>query len=108
MTSPPRYDGLADWHDRGIGGLKVTRTAIDALGRLVGAGPGLCLDLGCGTVVAIPELVERGWRVVGVDLSGDRSASPDSEPARPAPRWSRPMPPPYRSLTAPSTRSPRS
>jgi ubiquinone/menaquinone biosynthesis C-methylase UbiE len=57
---------------REIGGLKVTTTAIDALDRLVGAGPGLCLDLGCGTGVAIPELVERGWRVVGVDLSGDQ------------------------------------
>jgi hypothetical protein len=37
MTGPPRYDGLADWYDREIGGLKVTTTAIDTLGRLVGA-----------------------------------------------------------------------
>jgi SAM-dependent methyltransferase len=72
MTSPPRYDGLADRYDREIGGLEVTTTAIDALGRLVGPGPGVCLDLGCGTGVAIPELLGRGWRVVGVDLSGDQ------------------------------------
>jgi ubiquinone/menaquinone biosynthesis C-methylase UbiE len=72
MTSPPRYDGLADWYDREIGGLEVTTTALDTLGRLVGAGPGNCLDLGCGTGVAIPGLLERGWRVVGVDLSGDQ------------------------------------
>ena len=64
MTSRPRYDGLAEWYDREIGGLKVTRTAIEMLGRLVGAGP--------GTGIAIPELLERGWRVVGVDLSGDQ------------------------------------
>jgi hypothetical protein len=49
MSSPPRYDGLADWYDREIGGLEITTTAIDVLGRLVGAGPGVCLDLGCGT-----------------------------------------------------------
>jgi hypothetical protein len=26
MTSRPRYDGLADWYDREIGGLEVTTT----------------------------------------------------------------------------------
>jgi hypothetical protein len=29
MTSPPRYDGLADWYDREIGSLAVTTTALD-------------------------------------------------------------------------------
>jgi SAM-dependent methyltransferase len=72
MTSRRRYDGLADWYDREIGQLAVTTTALDTLGRLVGAGPGICLDLGCGTGIAIPRLLERGWRVVGADLSGDQ------------------------------------
>jgi SAM-dependent methyltransferase len=85
MARPPRYDGLADWYDREIGGLEVTTSAITTLARLVGAGPGRCLDLGCGTGIAIPALLERGWRVVGVDLSGDqlrrarqRAGAPDT------------------------------
>jgi len=72
MTSPARYDDLADWYDREVGGLAVTTTALDTLGRLVGTGPGTCLDLGCGTGIAISVVLERGWRVVGVDLSGDQ------------------------------------
>jgi SAM-dependent methyltransferase len=72
MAPPPRYDGLADWYDREIGGLEVTTCVVTTLARLVGAGPGSCLDLGCGTGIAVPVLLERGWRVVGVDLSGDQ------------------------------------
>ena len=85
MARPPRYDGLADWYDQVIGGLDVTATAVTTLARLVGAGPGTCLDLGTGTGIAIPVLLERGWRVVGVDLSGDqlrlarqRAGAPDA------------------------------
>jgi len=107
MTSPPRYDGLADWYDREVGGLAVTTTALDTLGRMVGAGPGTCLDLGWGIGIAIPGLLERGWRVVGVDLSGDQLRVARQRAARPARSWSPPMPPPCRSRTAPSTRSSR-
>jgi hypothetical protein len=55
MTSPPRYDGLADWYDREIGGLEVTTTALDVLGRLVGPGPGTCLDLPLAAVDQEPR-----------------------------------------------------
>jgi hypothetical protein len=34
MTNPTRYDGLADWYDQEIGGLAVTTTALEVLGRL--------------------------------------------------------------------------
>lgn len=40
-----------------------------ALRRLLGRGSGRCLDVGCGTGVVIPELMELGWTVVGVDVS---------------------------------------
>jgi predicted TPR repeat methyltransferase len=52
--------------------LPVTTTATGALARLLGPGAGRCLDLGCGTGVAVPVLDGLGWRVVGVDLSRDQ------------------------------------
>jgi SAM-dependent methyltransferase len=104
VMTRPRYDGLADWYGREIGGLEVTTTALDTLGRLVGAGPGNCLDLGCGTGITIPGLLERGWRVVGSTSRVISSEWPDNEPVGPALTWSRPMPPPCHSPTNPSTR----
>ncbi len=53
--------------------------------RLLGPGPGSCLDLGCGTGRAIPLLAAAGWRVTGVDVSQDqlriaeRQAGDDAE-----------------------------
>jgi ubiquinone/menaquinone biosynthesis C-methylase UbiE len=40
--------------------------------RLLGRGPGRCLDLGCGTGLTVPALREAGWSVVGVDVSADK------------------------------------
>ncbi|MFN2470474.1 MAG: class I SAM-dependent methyltransferase [Gaiellaceae bacterium] len=40
--------------------------------RLLGRGPGRCLDLGCGTGRAIPALAPAGWSVVGTDVSIDQ------------------------------------
>jgi len=75
MNERPRYDGLADWYDDEVRHLAlshVTGTALKSLIQLLGTGPGMCLDVGCGTGIAIPDLTKLGWSVVGVDISADQ------------------------------------
>ncbi|TML07463.1 MAG: methyltransferase domain-containing protein [Actinobacteria bacterium] len=60
-----RYDGVAGWYQ----GFRpsLTPDELDALQRLLGHGPGHCLDVGCGTVSE--DMLEvgrdRGLEVVG-------------------------------------------
>jgi ubiquinone/menaquinone biosynthesis C-methylase UbiE len=70
MTAPARYDGIADWYDENVAWS--TAAATPLLMRLVGAGPGRCLDVGCGTGVHLAALADAGWSVVGVDASADQ------------------------------------
>jgi ubiquinone/menaquinone biosynthesis C-methylase UbiE len=69
-TTGARYDGFADWYDANIG------PYADVAGRelleLLGAGPGRCLDLACGTGINLCRLTDAGWTVTGVDLSADQ------------------------------------
>jgi len=69
MAQGARYDGLAEWYE----GFRPSLSAdeLDALVRLLGAGRGRCLDLGCGTGVALEPLRALGWSVVGTDVSED-------------------------------------
>jgi SAM-dependent methyltransferase len=71
-----RYDGVVDWYEDFRPSLN--EDEVEALRRLLGTGGGRCLDLGCGTGVAIPELLRLGWTVVGVDVSNEmlRRAEP--------------------------------
>ena len=70
MKIPPRYDGLAEWYDENLAGF--TLAATDVLERLLGHGPGSCLDLCCGTGLHLTTLLGLGWEVTGVDLSADQ------------------------------------
>ena len=64
-----RYDGLAEWYTEFRPSLPPDE--LDALRRLLGRGPGRCLDVGCGTGVSTGILAELGWSPVGVDVSED-------------------------------------
>ena len=67
-----RYDGLADEYVAFLTDHSpYYRMAADALRRLLGPGPGRCLDVGCGAGHFMPVATELGWNVSGVDLSAD-------------------------------------
>ena len=69
-----RYDGHTEWYEA-FASAPVFAPAREAAIELLGAGPGRCLDLGCGTGLALPLLVDAGWDVVGTDASSDQLAS---------------------------------
>lgn len=72
------YDQIADWYEheflgrQGGGGLHIVADSLGidrALADLLGAGSGVCLDIGCGTGVRAVRVRELGWTPVGIDLS---------------------------------------
>jgi SAM-dependent methyltransferase len=75
MVSPARYDGLADWYETWSERPAVASFSGDAAAvvlRLLGPGPGRCLDVGCGGGRLIVELAETGWTASGTDVSDDQ------------------------------------
>ena len=70
--SAPRYDGLAAWYDEFVRSAPFTGLVLGSLERLLGPGPGRCLDLGCGTGVAFGTLARLGWSTTGADVSADQ------------------------------------
>jgi SAM-dependent methyltransferase len=71
------YDEIADWYeDEFLGGRARVAVRDDdplgidrALGDLLGAGRGTCLEIGCGTGVHAERVRGLGWTPVGVDIS---------------------------------------
>ena len=69
-STSARYDGHADWYkDWNLP--HAARTAPE-LADLLGAGKGLCLDLGCGGGIYCDVLAATGRTVVGRDRSADQ------------------------------------
>jgi ubiquinone/menaquinone biosynthesis C-methylase UbiE len=69
-TSKARYDGQADWYEQyNLAAAAGHRAEIEGL---LGAGDGLCLDLGCGTGHYVEAIRATGRTVVGLDRSGDQ------------------------------------
>jgi SAM-dependent methyltransferase len=67
MPTGARYDRFVEWFEDFRP--SVNDDERDVLRRFLGRGEGRCLDIGCGTGVAIPEVRSLGWSVVGVDVS---------------------------------------
>ena len=67
MPTVARYDAYVEWYEEFRP--RLTEAEVDVLRRFLGAGDGRCLDIGCGTGAAVPELSELGWAVTGVDIS---------------------------------------
>jgi SAM-dependent methyltransferase len=66
-----RYDGLAEWYDQQFPGPFFDAVS-HALDRLLGAGDGRCLDVGCGSGRYFEVLTTLGWHVTGIDESADQ------------------------------------
>jgi SAM-dependent methyltransferase len=66
-----RYDGQTQWYASFASADIFSAARVSAV-ELLGRGPGRCLDLGCGTGLAIPMLVDSGWSVVATDVSADQ------------------------------------
>ncbi|MCL1789478.1 MAG: methyltransferase domain-containing protein [Oscillospiraceae bacterium] len=65
------YGNFAEFYDRLVGGFDYTATAeyYDGLIRENGINSGILLDLACGTGTLSAMFAERGWDVIGVDIS---------------------------------------
>jgi ubiquinone/menaquinone biosynthesis C-methylase UbiE len=72
MGRTAAYDEIADWYESEFLARQSDGDPLgirDALTTLLGAGSGICLEIGCGTGAYAAQIRELGWTPVGVDLS---------------------------------------
>jgi SAM-dependent methyltransferase len=77
VASTAAYDEIADWYEHeflGAPGAEAQDGNPLGLARLIddllGAGHGVCLEIGCGTGIHASRVRGLGWTPVGIDLSG--------------------------------------
>jgi len=68
-----RYDSHVDWYDEFASTESFVQLREHAV-ALLGPARGRCLDLGCGTGLALPLLEAAGWDVTGVEVSDGQLA----------------------------------
>lgn len=68
-----RYDAHTAWYEAFATSEPFTLLR-EAAVTLLGPGPGHCLDLACGTGLALPLLAAAGWTTTGVDASSAQLA----------------------------------
>ena len=68
-----RYDAHVDWYDEFASTGSFVQLREHAV-ALLGPASGRCLDLGCGTGLALPLLEAAGWDVTGVEVSDGQLA----------------------------------
>jgi SAM-dependent methyltransferase len=63
-----RYDAHVDWYEEFASTASFVELREHAV-ALLGPANGRCLDLGCGTGLALPLLETAGWEAIGVEVS---------------------------------------
>jgi ubiquinone/menaquinone biosynthesis C-methylase UbiE len=69
MKSSLSFDRIVDTYDQTRGGFPVGRTFAEAVEQHVAPPPARIVELGVGTAIVALPLTERGYTVLGVDLS---------------------------------------
>jgi SAM-dependent methyltransferase len=72
MSQDARYDAVANWYEAEFVQSDLYAANREIVLRLLGAGPGRLLDVGCGGAAHAAAYEEAGWEVVGVDTSEEQ------------------------------------
>jgi SAM-dependent methyltransferase len=72
MAQDARYDAVADWYEAEFVQSDHYAANREIVLRLLGAGSGRLLDVGCGGAAHAAAYEDAGWQVIGVDSSQEQ------------------------------------